>query len=99
MLQLEMEKASQQLEGISQMNEILSKIDFSEESKKAHLGSLIFTEKANYFLSISAGQIIVDRQKYFAVSVSSPIGKLLLGKSENELISFNGVDQNILKIF
>ena len=85
--------------GISQMNEILSKIDFSEESKKAHLGSLIFTEKANYFLSISAGQIIVDRQKYFAVSVSSPIGKLLLGKSENELISFNGVDQNILKIF
>ena len=34
MLQLEMEKASQQLEGISQMNEILSKIDFSEESKR-----------------------------------------------------------------
>ena len=99
MLQLEMEKASQQLEGISQMNEILSKIDFSKESKKAHLGSLIFTEKANYFLSISAGQIIVDRQKYFAVSVSSPIGKLLLGKSENELISFNGLNQNILKIF
>ncbi|MBT3741210.1 MAG: 3-oxoacyl-ACP synthase, partial [Polaribacter sp.] len=71
----------------------------SKESKKAHLGSLIFTEKANYFLSISAGQIIVDRQKYFAVSVSSPIGKLLLGKSENELISFNGLNQNILKIF
>jgi transcription elongation GreA/GreB family factor len=98
MLQLEMEKASQQLEGISQMNEILSKINFSEASKKAHLGSIIFTEKANYFLSISAGQIIVDRQKYFAVSVSSPIGKLLLGKSENEVIFFNGIDHNILKI-
>ena len=98
MLQLEMEKASQQLEGISQMNEILSKINFSEASNKAHLGSIIFTEKGNYFLSISAGQIIVDRQKYFAVSVSSPIGKLLLGKSENEVISFNDIDHRVLKI-
>jgi transcription elongation GreA/GreB family factor len=99
MLQLEMEKASQQLEGISQMNEILSKINFLEASNKAHLGSIIFTEKANYFLSISAGQIIIDRQKYFAVSVSSPIGKLLLGKSENEVISFNDIAHKILKIF
>jgi transcription elongation GreA/GreB family factor len=99
MLQLEMEKAGQQLEGISQMNEILSKINFSEASNKAHLGSIIFTEKANYFLSISAGQIIINRQKYFAVSVSSPIGKLLLGKSENEVISFNDIKHKILKIF
>jgi len=98
MLQLEMEKASQQLEGISQMNIILSKIDFSEASKKAHLGSVIFTEKVNYFLSISAGQIIVDGQKYFAVSAASPIGKLLLGKSEKEVISFNGINHKILKI-
>jgi hypothetical protein len=98
MLQLEMEKASQQLEGISQMNEILAKINFSEASNKAHLGSIVFTEIGNYFLSISAGQIIVDCQKYFAVSVSSPIGKLLLGKSENEVIFFNGIDHRILKI-
>ncbi|MFT5876899.1 MAG: transcription elongation GreA/GreB family factor, partial [Dokdonia sp.] len=27
---------------------------------------------------------------YFAISVSSPIGKLLLGKQEKEVISFNG---------
>jgi transcription elongation GreA/GreB family factor len=99
MLQLEMEKAGQQLEGISQMNEILSKINFSEASNKAHLGSIIFTEKVNYFLSISAGQIIIDRQKYFAVSVSSPIGKLLIGKSENEVISFNDIAHKILKFF
>ena len=55
MLQLEMEKASQQLEGISIMNQILSKVDISKSSKIAHLGSVIITNKANYFLSISAG--------------------------------------------
>jgi len=95
MLQLEMEKASQQLEGISIMNQILSKIDISKSSKIAHLGSVIITENATYFLSISDGQLSLDKKNYFAISVSSPIGKMLLGKKENEEVSFNG---NLIKI-
>ncbi|QTE21397.1 3-oxoacyl-ACP synthase [Polaribacter cellanae] len=98
MLQLEMEKAGQQLAGVSQMKEILNKIDVSKQSKNAHLGSIIFTEKANYFLSISAGQLAVAGIKYFAISVSSPIGKLLLGKQETDEVIFNGNSIKILKI-
>lgn len=98
MLQLEMEKASQQLEGISMMNQILSKIDISKTSKIAHLGSVIITDKANYFLSISAGQLFFENNNYFAISVSSPIGKLLLGKQENDVFSFQGNTVKILKI-
>ncbi|MGY8909227.1 MAG: 3-oxoacyl-ACP synthase [Flavobacteriales bacterium] len=98
MLQLEMEKASQQLEGISIMNQILSKVDISKTSKIAHLGSVIITNKANYFLSISAGQLSVENKTYFAISISSPIGKLLLGKKENEEVFFNGNLIKILKI-
>ena len=90
MLQLEMEKAGQQLAGIVQMKEILAKMNISNTSKNACLGSLILTEKACYFLSISAGQLVVENKVYFAISVSSPIGKLLLGKQEKEVISFNG---------
>ncbi|MFY9242027.1 MAG: GreA/GreB family elongation factor [Polaribacter sp.] len=98
MLQLEMEKASQQLAGISDMNAILSKIDISKTSNIAHLGSIIFTEKANYFLSISAGQLVIADNSYFAISVSSPIGKLLLGKKQNDVFSFQGNTVKILKI-
>ena len=90
MLQLEMEKAGQQLAGIMQMKEILAKVDILKTSKNVCLGSVIFTEKVNYFLSISAGQLEVANKMYFAVSVSSPIGKLLLGKQKKEVISFNG---------
>ena len=95
MLQLEMEKAGQQLSGITLMKETLAKIDISKKGEIASLGSLIITEKANYFLSISAGQIVVANTHYFAISVSSPIGKLLLGKQQLEAISFNG---NIITI-
>ena len=98
MLQLEMEKAGQQLAGIMQMKEILAKVDILKTSKNVRLGSVIFTEKVNYFLSISAGQLEVANKMYFAVSVSSPIGKLLLGKQENDVISFNEKRYKVQKI-
>jgi transcription elongation GreA/GreB family factor len=91
MLQLEMEKAGQQLSGIAQLKVVLSKIDVLKSSKNACLGSVIITAKVSYFLSISAGQLVVADKSYFAISVSSPIGKLLLGKQEKDMISFNGI--------
>jgi len=90
MLQLEMEKAGQQLLGITLMKETLAKIDVSKTSNIVHLGSIVETNIGSYFLSISSGQLVVADKKYFAVSVSSPIGKLLLGKKENEEVFFNG---------
>ena len=98
MLQLEMEKAGQQLAGITQMKVVLSKIDILKTSKNACLGSVIITAKVSYFLSISAGQLIVADKSYFAISVSSPMGKLLLGKQEKEVISFNGKTIEIIGI-
>jgi hypothetical protein len=98
MLQLEMEKTGQQLAGITQMQVVLSKIDVLKTSKNACLGSVIITAKVSYFLSISAGQLAVADKSYFAISVSSPIGKLLLGKQEKEMISFHGKTIVINKI-
>ena len=98
MLQLEMEKAGQQLAGVIQMQELLSKIDVSKRSNIAHLGSVVFTSKANYFLAISSGKLTVLDNEFFAISVASPIGKLLLGKKENDTISFNGESIKIQEI-
>lgn len=98
MLQLEMEKAGQQLAGIVVMKTILSKIDISKTTKKAHLGSVIYTTSANYFLSISAGKLVIDDVIFFAISVSSPIGKKLLGKKVNDDFTFNGKKITILKL-
>jgi hypothetical protein len=90
MLQLEMEKAGQQLAGIMQMRDTLAKLTVLKTSKNACLGSIILTDKVCYFLSISAGQLVVADKIYFAISMSSPMGTLLLGKQENEEVVFNG---------
>jgi len=98
MLQLEMEKAGQQLTVVNQMQETLAKVNVESTSNLAHLGSIIYTNKATYFLSISAGQIMVNNETYFAISVSSPIGRLLLGKQVKDTILFNGKSINITAI-
>ena len=99
MLQLEMEKAGQQLQGITLMKETLTKIDVSKNSTVAHLGSIVTTNIGSYFLSVSAGKLTVCGTNYFAVSVSSPIGKLLLGKKEKEEVVFNEKEIKVKRIF
>jgi transcription elongation GreA/GreB family factor len=90
MLQLEMEKAGQQLQSIQQIKETLARIDLSKTSEVISLGSLVETNLATYFLSVSAGQLVVNNKMYFAISTASPIGKLLLGKTVGEEILWNG---------
>ena len=89
MLQLEMEKASQQLTSIIQMKDVLSRIEIEKSSEIVCIGSVIITDKVNYFLSISCGKITVDKIDYFAISTNSPIGNQLLGKQVGAIIPFN----------
>ncbi len=98
MIQLEMEKASQQIQVVQQMKETLAKINLEPSNHHIRLGSLVKTTNTSYFLSISAGQFIVESNAYFAISVSSPIGKQLLGKSKNESLVFNGAALTILDV-
>lgn len=98
MLQLEMEKAGQQLQSIQQMKDTLARIDLSKKSGVAVLGSIIETNLGTYFLSVSVGQVQVESKTFFAISTSSPIGKLLLGKREGEELVWNGKKIQINKI-
>lgn len=99
MLQLEMEKASQQLVVISAMHEVLRKIDPTNNNGIAKLGSLIYTSQGNYFLAISVGQVSVSNKDYYVVSATSPIGKLLLGKQKGDTFLFNGKVLEVVEIY
>lgn len=98
MLHLEMEKASQQLEVAKQMQETLNRIQLNVASEKIKLGSLIATDQGNYFLTISAGELTVDGKYYYAVSPSSPIGALLIGKEKGSIVTWGAKAIKILSI-
>ena len=99
MLQLEMEKASTQLDALNEMKETMDKINFSPNSNISKLGSLVVTSWGNYFLAISLGKMEIDNNVYYVVSLSSPIGKNLLGTKRGDKVNFNGKKIKILNIF
>ena len=90
MLHIEREKAGQQLAEIQKTREILSRIDINKIAKVISLGSIIYTSEVNYYLAISAGEIMYENQIFYAISAVAPIGKLLLSKKEGEEIEFRG---------
>lgn len=98
MLQLEREKAGNQLAEIIKVKEHLSKINLQSTSAFIGLGSIVYTSKANYFIAISAGQLQVDSKQFFAISPSTPIGKLLLGKTIDDKITFRESTFSIIDI-
>ncbi|MDG1503805.1 MAG: 3-oxoacyl-ACP synthase [Flavicella sp.] len=95
MLQLEMEKSGQQLQEVLQLKVVLEKISLEQQSEVIRLGSLVITNRGIYFLAISMGMIVHRQTTYFAVSPSSPIGNLLLGKRIGENILFQGKQLSI----
>lgn len=95
MLHLEREKAGQKLAELDKTRNLLSKIDINKRCDVIGLGSLVYTLQANYFISISAGKLEVENLNFYAISPSTPIGQLLLGKTKGDQVSFR---KDLIKI-
>ncbi|WP_437918202.1 hypothetical protein [Sphingobacterium sp. LRF_L2] len=97
MIQQDLNRYQEQLTQAKKDTVVLQQIEL-ESRDIAGLGSLVVTDKAYYFIAISLGKQIVENQEFMIISSSSPIGKLLVGMSVGESISFNGNTQRILNL-
>lgn len=88
MLQLEREKAGHQLAEVQKLNEILHKIKLEIHHQSVALGSVVYSTQSNYFIAISAGEITINNDKFYAISPSTPMAKLLLSKTVGDCIEF-----------
>ena len=95
MMQLEQERNEvQMIKAINLKNE-LDQIDMTKSSEVVELGSLVSTNKGQYFIAIGLGKISIDEQKYFVISKDAPIGKVLLGKKQGDTVQWQA---NSIKI-
>lgn len=86
----DMEKNLQHLFEANKILDILKGISPNVVSDKVGLGSIVKTSVNNFFISVSAGKITADGSDFFAISVHSPIGALLLNKKKGDKVEFNG---------
>jgi hypothetical protein len=99
MLQLERENAGKQLAEIEKVETILKRLNSDVSKGPAHLGCVVETSGANYYLSIPSGALLVEKETYYAIGLSSPIGQLLLGRKEGDAVRFRESELIIRKIY
>ena len=85
----DLEKNMVHLNDAQQTKAILLLVKTNITFKDVVLGSIVKTNQRNFYISTSIGEIILDNQTYFAISLNSPIGKLLKNKTVNEQFEFN----------
>ncbi|MET1258613.1 3-oxoacyl-ACP synthase [Flagellimonas sp. DF-77] len=95
MLQLEREKLGRQLAEIKKLDAIIQRIDPSKTNGRVALGSLVVTDKAQYFIALSAGVVPGSVPPLYCVSTQTPIGRSLLGKTVGERFVFNEIESVI----
>lgn len=100
MIQLEREKLGTQIKVLELNQKKLHSIKAHQNSHQntIGLGSIVFTDKANYYISIAADFCKIDSKIFYCISSQSPIGRLLIGKTINDSIKFNGTDSTIHKV-
>lgn len=98
MLQIDRENAGKQLHEIEKVMQLLKKIDVKAISDYARLGSLVYTNRFTYFISLSIGTVAIENVAYLCVALNSPVGMLISGKKKGENFNLNGIDYKILNV-
>ena len=89
MINLEWNKLSAQMNELLKLREILLRIDPERKNDLVTTGSIVITNKNNYFLSVPLGQLKMENDVFFAVGVNAPIVKPMLGKAAGDKVIFN----------
>jgi len=90
MLQLEEDKSKRQLAEAIKVKTALSNISITNSSNTIRPGSLVITDKANYFISIGMGEVKIKEGVYYCISAGSPIALAMRNKLVGDKIEFNG---------
>ena len=99
MAQQETNRNLAQLNEANKLMVALNQVSFKGTSPIADTGSLVTTNNGDFYIAISAGNLLLDGKNYFAVSPASPIGFKLKGKGEGEEFILNSKSYLIKSVF
>ena len=101
MMDIEREQLGARLDVAEQQYQILKNIRQRDikPSKNIHIGSLVKTTKAIYYIAVSVGAITLDNETVYVISKESPIGMLLMNKTEKDTFEFNGETMTIKIVY
>ncbi len=98
MIQQEIENAQRQIDQYKRQQIELQRAQAQNSTTIISFGNLVTTTQGLYFLAIGIGEIKLEDTKYYCISTESPLGSAFLGKKQNDKITFNNNEHEILNI-
>ena len=99
MINAEISQLERQLKEFKKLKGILSLPQLQKASTAIQLGSIVITNAANYFVAIPVGEVNIDKEKFYAIGINSPMAQLLNGKQKGEVFTFREKEVKILDVY
>ena len=97
-IQDEIYHLDKQMFSLKNMQRQMQKI-LNSESETVKLGSLVMTNKARFYISVSLGEFFFQDERYYAISPESPMAQTMMGMKAGDSFILNNIHQEILEIF
>ena len=66
---------------------------------RVQVGSIVFTNKARFYISVSLGEFFFEGDRFYAISEESPMAKTMFGKKPGDAFVLNNISQVIEQIW
>lgn len=97
-IQEEIYHLDKQMHALKSMQNKMLKVLLSN-TEIVQLGSLVITNKARFYISVSVGEFFFEEDRFYAISEESPMANALHGKKVGDSFVLNNISQEILQIF
>jgi len=98
MMQLETEKLNARLSEVLSEQDRLRQIRPEKLSRSVEPGALVITDTKKFYFSMGAGQLSVEGEEYFALSMQTPLGQVAKGRKKDDTFELRGQKYRIKKI-
>lgn len=93
-MQEEIYQMQKQMGALQDLRIKLNKV-LNSPTERIQLGSVVLTNKARFYISVSLGEFFFEGDRFYAISEESPMAKIMFGKKVGDSFVLNNISQTI----
>ena len=96
-MQEEIYQMQKQLAALNDLKNNLARV-LPAATDRVQLGSLVITNKARFYISVSLGEFFFEGDRFYAISPESPMAKKMMGMQSGNAFTLNNIHQEIIEV-
>ena len=96
-IQSEIYHLDRQMAALKSMQREMQRV-LNKGTVAAGVGSLVITNKARFYISVSVGDFFFEGDRFYAISEKSPMAQIMKGKKAGDEFTLNNIHQRIEEV-